>query len=106
MSSIANNIIRTKNIAIQKLCREQNVKELRLFGSALTDRFNQQSSDFDFVADFNDPDAVGIADRFMAFVSGLEVLLGRQADVITRQSIKNPVFRKMIEEQSIQVYGD
>ena len=106
MNSIANNIIKTKNIGIQKLCREQNVKELRLFGSALTDRFNQEGSDFDFVADFNDPDAVGIADRFMALVSGLEVLLGRHADVITRSSIKNPVFRNMIAEQSIQIYGD
>jgi len=99
------NDIELKKEMIHALCDELNVRELRLFGSALSDRFDPNRSDLDFVADFNQPDAPGIADRFMALATGLESIFNRQADLITRPAIKNPVFRQIIEETSIPLYA-
>ena len=81
------------------------VRELRLFGSALSDRFDPSCSDLDFVADFHQPDSPGIADRFMTLATGLESIFNRPADLITRPAIKNPVFRRIIEESSIPLYA-
>ncbi|MFM8983219.1 MAG: hypothetical protein ACKOLA_09995, partial [Spartobacteria bacterium] len=72
---------------------------------ALSDRFDPARSDLDFVADFNQADAPGIADRFMALATGLESIFNRKADLITRPAIKNPVFRRIIEESSIPLYA-
>jgi predicted nucleotidyltransferase len=105
MQSKIKNEIQQKKGMIHALCDELNVRELRLFGSALSDRFDPNRSDLDFVADFNQPDAPGIADRFMALATGLESIFGRQADLITRPAIKNPVFRRIIDESSIPLYA-
>jgi len=94
-----------KKERIQQLCNELNVRELRLFGSALSDRFDPSRSDLDFVADFHQPDSPGIADRFMTLATGLESIFNRPADLITRPAIKNPVFRRIIEESSIPLYA-
>jgi len=97
--------IEQKKGKIHKLCDELKVRELRLFGSALSDRFDPDRSDLDFVADFHQPDAPGIADRFMALASGWESIFNRQADLITRPAIKNPVFRRIIEATSVPLYA-
>jgi predicted nucleotidyltransferase len=97
--------IEQKKGKIHKLCYELKVRELRLFGSALSDRFDPDRSDLDFVADFHQPDAPGIADRFMALATGLESIFDRHADIVTRPAIKNPVFRRIIEETSIPLYA-
>ena len=73
------NAIEQKKGKIHDLCDKLDVRELRLFCSALSDRFDPARSDLDFVADFNQADAPGIADRFMALATGLEsILTGRQ----------------------------
>lgn len=105
MKSEIKNEIQQKKAKVHELCNELNVRELRLFGSALSDRFDPNRSDLDFVADFNQPDAPGIADRFMALATRLESIFNRQADLITRPAIKNPVFRRIIEESSIPLYA-
>jgi uncharacterized protein len=99
------NAIEQKRGKIRDLCDKLDVRELRLFGSALSDRLDPARSDLDFVADFNQADAPGIADRFMALATGLESIFNRQADLITRPAIKNPVFLRIIEESSIPLYA-
>lgn len=105
MNSEIQNAIEQKKGKIHDLCDKLDVRELRLFGSALSDRFDPARSDLDFVADFNQADAPGIADRFMALATGLEAIFNRQADLITRSAIKNPVFLRIIEESSIPLYA-
>jgi len=94
-----------KESQIESLCRRLDVKELRIFGSAVTDGFDPRSSDVDFLAEFHGPDRAGIADRFMALAEGLESILQRPADLITRPALKNPVFRRVVEETSRPVYA-
>jgi predicted nucleotidyltransferase len=90
---------------ISRLCGDLSVKELRLFGSALTDAFEPSRSDIDVVVEFFDPDAPGIADRYMALAAGLESIFQRPVDLVTRQAMKNPVFRQIVEETSEALYA-
>jgi len=71
---------------IQELCREFEVKELSLFGSALTQRFGPES-DYDLLVEF-DPDAhVGLF-RFAALQERLEKLLQRKVDLVSKPGLK------------------
>jgi predicted nucleotidyltransferase len=91
--------------AINRLCRDLSVRELRLFGSAVTEHFDSTRSDIDFVVEFSDPDAPGIADRYMALADGLELIFQRPVDLVTRQAMKNPVFRQTVDSTSQSLYA-
>ncbi|MDD5200880.1 MAG: nucleotidyltransferase domain-containing protein [Terrimicrobiaceae bacterium] len=90
---------------IHRLCADLSVRELRIFGSAVTADFDPERSDVDVVADFHDPDAPGIADRYMALVDGLEAIFDRHVDVVTRPAIRNPIFRRVVERTSESLYA-
>jgi len=91
--------------AIDRLCHDLSVRELRVFGSAVTEHFDSTRSDIDFVVEFSDPDAPGIADRYMALAEGLELIFQRPVDLVTRQAMKNPVFRHTVDSTSRSLYA-
>jgi uncharacterized protein len=91
--------------AITRLCDDLSVRELRVFGSAVTERFDPAHSDMDFVVEFFNPDAPGIADRYMALADGLELIFQRPVDLVTRQAMKNPVFRRTVDSTSQSLYA-
>ena len=97
-------LLEGKEDQIHDLCRHLEVKELRIFGSAVTGGFDPITSDVDFLAEFHGADRAGIADRFMDLAEGLERIFQRPADLITRPALKNPVFRRVVEETSQPVY--
>ncbi|MBI2172130.1 MAG: nucleotidyltransferase domain-containing protein [Chloroflexi bacterium] len=45
-------IVKEQESALSSLCQKWRVLWLALFGSAATGRFNQQSSDLDFLVEF------------------------------------------------------
>lgn len=98
-------LLQGKEGQIHSLCQSLQVKELRVFGSAVTGGFDPMTSDVDFLAEFHSADKAGIADRFMDLAEGLERILQRPADVITRPALKNPIFRRVVEETSQPVYA-
>jgi len=91
--------------AIRRLCAELAVRELRVFGSAITDHFDLARSDMDFLVEFDDPDKPGIFDRYMALAEGLELIFQRPVDLITKQAMKNPVFRQTVNSTSQTLYA-
>jgi len=94
-----------KRQEIIALCTGLVVHELRVFGSAVTGRFDPTHSDLDVVVDFYNPEAPGIADRYLTLALGLEAIFQRPVDVVTRQSMKNPVFRRIVETTSELLYA-
>jgi predicted nucleotidyltransferase len=105
MTSQIERLASEKRQEIVALCAGLSVHELRVFGSAVTGRFNPMHSDLDVVVDFYDPQAPGIADRYMALAVGLEVIFQRPVDVVTTQAMKNPVFRRIVETTSELLYA-
>ena len=90
---------------VAALCRRTGARRLRLFGSALRDDFEPASSDLDFLVDFDTSEPAKYADSYFTLKEGLEKLFGRQVDLVTATSIRNPYFRERIEAESQTVYA-
>jgi uncharacterized protein len=85
------------------LCKEHKVKELYIFGSFLTAKFNE-SSDLDFLVQFDKVDILEYADNYFDFKEKLERLLGREIDLLENQAIRNPIFRRVLDRDKKLVY--
>jgi uncharacterized protein len=85
------------------LCKKYKVKELYIFGSALSNRFND-SSDVDFLVQFEKVDILEYFDNYMDFKEKLENLFGRPVDLVENQAIRNPIFRKVLDREKRLVY--
>jgi len=86
-----------------ELCVNHKVGQLYLFGSALTNRFNE-TSDIDLLVQFGQVDLLAYFDNYMDFKEQLEKLFGRSIDLVENQAIKNPIFRKVIDRQKLLIY--
>lgn len=97
--------ISKKNIdKIRELCKLYKVKRFSVLGSVLKDNFTPQS-DIDFAVDFEENDPFTYADLYFELKEQLENLFNRDIDLIEERAIKNPYFRKELEETSYLIYG-
>jgi len=90
--------------ALQDLCRRFGVNRLDLFGSAATGAFREEGSDLDFVVAFADTRSPGYADRYFGLADALETLFGRDVDLVTDRSIRNPYFRRAVDATRQPLY--
>ena len=97
-----NPIVEAKKPEIIALCRQYGVSKLDLFGSATGPNWDPETSDFDFVVEFEDG-RTRILHRYLAFADDLEVILGHKVDVLFDRALK-PRFRAFIEPQRATVY--
>ncbi len=87
------------------LCRKHRVKTLAVFGSILTDRFNDQS-DVDLLVDFDEEITYhNYADNFFDLYHALRNLFGREVDLVDASSVKNPYFKEELDETKQMIYG-
>lgn len=98
------NIIEQKKDEIAALCRQYRVRALWVFGSAVTDAFDPERSDLDFLVDLGDYDEM-VHRRFFGLLHELERLLGRQVDLLTVRSIDNPYFEEELQATRMLLYG-
>lgn len=86
-----------------ELCVSHKVGQLYIFGSALTNQFNELS-DIDLLVQFGQIDLLEYFDNYMEFKEQLEVLFGRPVDLVENQAIKNPIFRRVIDREKQLIY--
>jgi len=98
------NIIEKNIDIIRELCKKHKVANLFVFGSVLTDRFNE-GSDIDFIVDFKDVDLYEYADNYFDFKFSLEDIFQREIDLLEDQAVRNPYLRKSIDSSKRLVYG-
>jgi len=90
---------------IKELCRIHKVKSLAVFGSILTDRFND-NSDVDLLVDFNQEiDYKNYSDNFFGLYYAFKNLFGREIDLVDISTVKNPYFKEELEETKCVIYG-
>ena len=89
--------IRQHRSDLEILCRRFGVRRLELFGSAARGRFDDRSSDFDFLVEFLPESAMGPFHQFIDFQLELQKLFGRQVDLVERSAIRNPYFRQSVD---------
>lgn len=88
---------------IQKLCAMYGVRRLYAFGSGLTSHFNE-NSDLDFLVDFKTLSLENYADNYFNLKFALEDTFKRKIDLLEEKTIKNPYFKKAIENQRQLLY--
>lgn len=98
--------IELNTLVIAEICKRFHVRKLWIFGSILTNRFNNDS-DVDFCVDF-DWDNIPLlesANNFFGFQYSLEELFKRKIDLVDDSAVKNPYFRAELNETRKLIYG-
>jgi len=89
---------------INELCKTHKVKSLYAFGSVLNEKFNSDS-DIDLIVDFYEVTLEEYADNYFELKFTLQDILKRPIDLLEAQAIKNPFFKKKIDNQKELIYG-
>ena len=93
---------------IYELCRKYKVKTLSVFGSILTDRFNDES-DVDLLVNFlpYDPDSLEFdyVINYIDLAEALESLFGRKVDLVVESGLRNPYFIANVNRTKQLIYG-
>lgn len=102
------NLIEINISKIIELCKKYRVKTLSVFGSVLTDRFNDES-DVDFLVNFEsfDPNNMDFdcISNYFDFRDSLEELFKRKVDLIEDGDQLNPYFRYCVNKKKQIIYG-
>lgn len=94
-----------KQAKLAELCERFGVERLFLFGSATRADFDAQTSDLDFLVQLTGRAPTGAyAERYLGLADALEQLFGRRVDLVTEESIRNPIFRREVEASRRLVY--
>ena len=76
-----------------------------VFGSILTPRFNDKS-DIDFLVNFsNEIDYLSYADNILDLYADLKDIFGRKVDLVDESTVKNPYFKKELDQTKQLIYG-
>jgi predicted nucleotidyltransferase len=98
-------LIENKKNQVIALCKEHHVKYIALFGSAASDTMNEES-DIDFLVQFHEEiDVVDYADNYFSFLEKLEYLFGKRIDLVSINSLKNPVLIEEINRSKVELYA-
>jgi uncharacterized protein len=98
------NLIEENIDEIRDLCVRYKVSELYVFGSVLTEKFND-ASDIDLLVDFNEMEVFDYADNYFDFKFALEKKINRQIDLLETKAIKNPYLKRSIDSSKKLIYG-
>lgn len=100
-------LIESNRSQLEKLCERYHVKHLALFGSAASGAFDFETgdSDLDFVVDFEPREDMNMADQYFGLLEELQALFQRRIDLVTERSIRNPYFKKAVNQTRIPLYA-
>jgi predicted nucleotidyltransferase len=101
--------IAEKREALATLCRRYGVTRLEVFGSAARALdFDPETSDFDFLVEFDQRIDLPSLEQLLGFAEALETLLGRPVDLVERKAVeasRNYIRRRAILREAETVYG-
>jgi predicted nucleotidyltransferase len=89
---------------LAELCQRHHVERLQLFGSATGRDWDSDTSDYDFLVDFDNKPGIAF-DRYFDFKFALERLFGREIDLVTNKAIKNPYFALRARAEAVELYA-
>ena len=98
--------IADKKEELAEVCRRHGVARLEVFGSAArgTD-FDPQSSDADFLVEFNPDSGLAPFDQFFDLAEALRGTLGHPVDLVESGTVRNPYLRVAIDRSRELVYA-
>lgn len=98
------NITDLKISSLKQSCKEFQVKELYVFGSAASGKLNE-NSDLDFLVEFDRSGYQGAFEQYMGFKQRLENIYHRPVDLVTIKKFRNPIFQKEVDTSKTLIYA-
>lgn len=98
-------VVNEKQDAIRTLCQAYHVQRLDVFGSVISDAFDSSRSDIDFLVEFEYGSPAAHYERYFGLLEGLEKLFGRHVDLVEYGLLRNPYFKRAIDETREMVYA-
>ena len=89
---------------IRRICEQQHIQSLFVFGSVCGNGFNDLS-DIDLLVSFEPLDYADYADNYFQTAERFEKVFHRPVDLVTEKSLKNPYFIKEVNQTKILLYG-
>jgi len=89
---------------IVDICRQHHIITLFVFGSVLTEKFNEKS-DIDLLVSFKPMELGDYADNYFQTAESFEKIFNRPVDLVTDKSLNNPYFINSIEATKKLIYG-
>jgi len=96
--------VQNKLHQIELICKNHNVEQLYLFGSATNSSFSAES-DIDFLVTFKQFDLKKYFNNYIALKEKLKSLFNREIDLVKTQTLKNPILIQSINNSKELVYG-
>lgn len=87
------------------LCKKHNVKLLFAFGSVLRTDFDENTSDIDLIVDIDFENPVEKGEHLMQLWNELELLFHKKVDLLSSNTIKNPILKQEIENSKKLIYA-
>lgn len=103
---IIKKLINSNSKEFISLCQEHSVKTIYAFGSSTTSHFNPLRSDIDLLIDIDYTDPIEKGKNLMIIWDKLETLFDKKVDLLTYDSLKNPVFKKNIDTTKVLIYDE
>jgi predicted nucleotidyltransferase len=100
-----NQFIDTKREKLTELCVRYRVRRLEVFGSAAGNEFDSETSDLDFLVEFQDLRPGEHADAYFGLLESLQDLFDRPIDLLMLSAITNPFLMRRIEESRTLLYA-
>lgn len=90
---------------LKKIFKNHKIEKAYVFGSALNEKFNKDS-DLDFLIQFeNGLSPIERGTLWWSLHDSLRDLLGREIDLLTEESLKNPYFIQELNQTKQLIYG-
>jgi predicted nucleotidyltransferase len=86
------------------LLENHQVEKAYVFGSILTENFDPNSSDFDFLIEIEESDPIVKGELLISLWDKLESLANRRVDLLTPESLTNPILKKSIDANKVKIY--
>ena len=87
------------------LCRKYHVTVLDVFGSAAGEDFDEQTSDIDFLVEFDSSVRQNRFDNFFALLEELHKLFKRPVDLVEPGGLRNPYFIESVNQTRRRIYA-
>jgi len=80
------------------------VNKMYFFGSAVSQKFNEDTSDIDVLVEVADLPPEERGENLIALWDNLESLFNRKVDLLTENSLRNPYFKREVEQTKKLIY--
>lgn len=96
--------ILARQTEIREVAVKHRVHSLALFGSAASGDFEAGESDLDFLVEFQPMPVREYADHYFGLMEDLQRLFQAPVDLVEARPLKNPYFRRSVEETKRVLY--